>query len=71
MDRCSICNGRVILAPEGPRCMNPRCEGAKGLQKDAEGVSCQKCGEQMHYRGMDSWGQPSYACSACGTNVKL
>ncbi len=69
MDRCPVCSGRLVMKPEGKLCMKSSCEGSKPRDQE-EGVLC-KCGQPMNYKGMDSWGQPSYACSACGATTKL
>lgn len=69
MERCSVCNGRTMLSPEGAKCLNSQCEGSKAPQQK-EGVLC-RCGEPMHYKGLNSWGEPNYACMACGSTAKL
>lgn len=69
MQRCSVCNGRMMQTSEGERCMNDRCEGSK-VTAQKEGVIC-KCGQPMHYRGLNLWGEPNYTCSACGAVQKL
>lgn len=72
MERCSVCNGRMMQSLEGHKCMNARCEGAAAMQNDdGERVVCNQCGDPMSYRGLNSWGEPNYACSACGTTTKL
>lgn len=70
MERCHLCNGRIIHAPEGIRCMNPRCEGSKGIQAVGGGVTC-SCGEPMQYTGLNLYGEPNYSCPACGVKQKL
>lgn len=42
----------------------------KFTDSEEEGVVC-KCGQKMVYKGMNSWGEPSYGCQACGATVKL
>lgn len=68
--RCPLCHGRIIKAAEGDRCMNARCENAKGLTQ-AEGIPCPRCGERATYSGLDLYGQPHYVCQSCGNKRKL
>ncbi len=69
MQQCEVCGGRVMQTSEGHRCMNSQCEGSK--ENKQEGVICRQCGEPMHYRGLNSWGEPNYSCLECGATVKL
>jgi hypothetical protein len=67
--KCNFCNAtRLIKTEEGYRCMNPQCEGSKTVM--SAGVLC-ACGEPMDYRGLDSYGTPSYKCVSCGVTQKL
>jgi hypothetical protein len=50
--------------------MNPQCENAKGIAANKDTVQCH-CGENMVYRGLNSWGEPEYVCTACGAMSKL
>ncbi len=70
MDRCTLCNGRILKTETGTRCMNPQCENAKGIAANKDTVQCH-CGENMVYRGLNSWGEPEYVCTACGAMSKL
>jgi hypothetical protein len=67
--KCDYCQStRVIQTGEGYRCRNPQCEGSKVEMK--AGVLCD-CGEKMDFKGLNSYGEPSYKCTACGNTVKL
>lgn len=68
--KCDFCGStRVIQTGEGFRCRNPQCEGAQKMMQP--GVQCNECGEKMDYRGLDSYGTPSYKCTGCGVVTKL
>ncbi len=70
MQKCPVCNGRVVITATGTKCMNSSCEGAKEAQPEDNSVKC-RCGEPMHYKGLNSWGEPNYVCMACGSTTKL
>jgi hypothetical protein len=69
MERCSVCNGRTVSAPEGVKCMNSSCDGSR-LQAQEEGVFC-RCGEKMSDQGEDGWGQPFFVCIHCGATKRI
>ncbi len=69
MQRCPVCSGRTIKTDTGARCMNSSCEGTAQLSAEA-GVACH-CGEMMIYSGLNSYGEPNYVCTACGSRTKL
>ena len=69
--RCTFCNGRTVKTETGRKCMNPNCEGAKGLESTEDKVPCPSCGETMTYRGLTGLGEPKYVCPECGKNLKL
>lgn len=67
--KCEYCQSeRVIQTEGGYRCRNGACEGSKAVMK--AGILC-KCGEPLDYRGLDSYGTPSYKCTSCGETLKL
>lgn len=68
MPRCHVCNGRTIKTETGHKCMNAQCEGADESKR--QGIRC-KCGEPMEYGGLNSYGEPNYYCTSCGSKVKL
>lgn len=68
MQRCPVCDGRTISAPEGVKCMNSSCDGSV-LAVQEEGVFC-RCGEKMSAQGEDSWGQPFFVCIQCGATKR-
>jgi len=49
--------------------MSSACEGSKVLLEAEQ--ACPKCGDPLHYKGLNSWGEPNYGCASCGVNVKL
>jgi hypothetical protein len=75
MSRCVVCNGRTIKTETGRKCAVATCEGAdEARQAGGEGHQKQilcRCGEEMAYRGLTSYGEPRYVCMACGATTKL
>ncbi len=70
MQRCSVCNGRMGKTAEGfYKCINTQCAGPQEAQSDS--ISCPKCGDDMVYVGMNSYGEPNYSCQSCGSRIKL
>lgn len=68
--QCTYCGAtRLIQTDAGYKCRNAECEGSKTLIQ--AGVVCEACDEPMEFKGLNSWGEPSYKCMACGTTVKL
>lgn len=68
--QCQYCGGTKLIKTEaGYRCRNGQCQGATQLMQAA--VNCEDCGEEMEFKGLNSWGEPSYRCQSCGTTVKL
>jgi hypothetical protein len=68
--QCTHCgNTRLIQTEGGYKCRNTNCEGFKTPMQP--GVMCEDCNEPMEFKGLNSWGEPSYRCSACGVTVKL
>ncbi len=68
--QCSFCGSeRVIQTESGYRCRNAGCEGFKVTMQSA--ILCDDCQETMEYRGLNSWGEPSYKCTECGMIKKL
>lgn len=69
MERCPVCNGRTISAPEGIKCMNSSCDGSKLEAVSGEDQIC-RCGKVMTYTGEDSWGMRVYQCIYCGATKR-
>lgn len=69
MQRCSVCNGRMVQSELGPKCMNNACVGSQLTAPDPDVVTC-RCGAAMAYSGEDSWGQPNFVCMYCGATQK-
>ncbi|MBY0403785.1 MAG: hypothetical protein K2X66_07780 [Cyanobacteria bacterium] len=68
--KCDYCQStKVIKTGDGYKCRDSQCEGSK-LEMKA-GVVCEQCGDKMEFRGLNSYGEPSYKCTSCGISVKL
>lgn len=70
MERCSLCNGRIIQAEEGVRCMNSACANATVKSKD-DGYFCQSCGTAMSFKRYNPYGDPVYYCTPCHREVNI
>ncbi len=72
MQRCPICDGRTMKTSEGIKCMNSNCDGSKApIDMGKDDMTCKKCGQKLQYIGLNSYGEPKYACAACGVTTKL
>lgn len=70
MSRCSICNGRMVTAETGPKCMNNSCEGSKVAPQPQNDEPMCRCGEKMTYSGEDNWGMRNFLCIFCGATQR-
>jgi hypothetical protein len=69
MERCSLCNGRLMQTDLGNRCLNDNCENSKIEKK--QGVLCQECHETLIFRRNTAYGDRISFCPSCGKEFTL